>query len=95
MVQIRPGVFYDEESLFTCHVLAPSESQLILQDDYDWYLNNYIELSKKYGGCCLAIKNKTVLGSYISINEAVRKTKNIEAPGTFVVVELDKHTIID
>ncbi len=57
-----------------------------LQDkDFEWFLNNYSELYKKYGRKYLAIKNGKVLGSYDSLAEGVNKTSQEEELGTFIV----------
>lgn len=88
-IQIRPGVLYDEDSLFVSYTSQLTESHLILQDDYNWYLSNRSQLYDTYGNCCLAIKNHTVLGTYSNIAETVRETKKTELPGTFVVVEMN------
>lgn len=38
----------------------------MLQNEYKWFLDNYVDLYKQYGASFLAIKNKTVLGVYHS-----------------------------
>jgi hypothetical protein len=57
----------------------------MLKDEYKWFLDNYADLFKKYGDSFLAIKGKTVLGSYRSYAEGVRKTSEKEKIGTFII----------
>lgn len=59
-------------------------------DDYNWFVQNYNDLQKQYGSAFLAIKDKTVLGSYESYGKAVRETKKTEDLGTFIVQECKK-----
>lgn len=57
-----------------------------LQDkDFNWFLQNYMELFKEYGKKYLAIKSETVLGAYDSFAEAVNKTSETEELGSFIV----------
>ncbi len=57
-----------------------------LQDkDFEWFLDNYSELSEKYGDSFLAIKDKTVLGNYGSYIEALKETEKNEELGTFII----------
>ena len=57
-----------------------------LQDkDFNWFLQNYMELFKEYGEKYLAIKSEMVLGAYDSFAEAVNKTSETEELGTFIV----------
>lgn len=57
-----------------------------LQDkDFNWFLQNYMELFKEYGKKYLAIKSEMVLGAYDSFAEAVNKTSETEELGTFIV----------
>lgn len=53
--------------------------------DFEWFLRNYSELFKQYGKKYLVIKNATVLGTYDTPGEAVRKTSQTEELGTFIV----------
>lgn len=55
------------------------------QKDYEWFLQNYDNLFKKYGVSYLAIKNQQVLGTYNSYAEAVRETEKSEPAGDFIV----------
>ena len=56
-----------------------------MQNEYQWFLDNYSDLFRQYGTSFLAIKNKTVLGVYRSYAEGVRKTLLKEEAGTFIV----------
>ena len=57
-----------------------------MQDlDYKWFLENLQNLYKQYGDAYIAIKNKTVLGSYSSYAEGVKTTSKTEPLGTFIV----------
>ena len=61
-----------------------------MQDrDFEWFLENYIELYNLYGKSFLAIKNMTVLGSYSSFKEALDKTSETNEIGTFIIQECD------
>lgn len=53
--------------------------------DFNWFLNNYDELYNKYGHKFLVIKNKTVLGAYDNVRQALDATS--EPIGTFIVQE--------
>lgn len=53
--------------------------------DFAWFKANYDELSEKYNGKYIAIKDKTVLGDYTSYGEAVRQTELFEKRGTYIV----------
>lgn len=57
----------------------------MLENEYQWFLENYNDLFKQYGIAFLAIKNKSVLGVYQSYAEGVKKTLQSEEPGTFIV----------
>ncbi len=57
-----------------------------MQDsDFQWFLDHYDELYKKYGRAYLAIKEAKVLGAYGSYAEGVRAAARTEEPGTFIV----------
>lgn len=57
-----------------------------LQDkDFEWFLQNYSELFKKYGRKYIVIKNCEVLGIYDSPAIAVNETTKREKLGTFIV----------
>lgn len=56
-----------------------------MSEDFEWFLNHFSELYKKYGDSYLVIKNKQVIGVYHSYSEAVYSTKKEEPLGTFIV----------
>ena len=59
-----------------------------MQDkDFEWFVENYDEIYKKYGHAIISIKNKKVLGAYPSFREAVDATEKNEELGTFIVQE--------
>ena len=60
-------------------------SQESQNKDFEWYRDHLHELYAEYGTCTIAIKNKTVLGTYSNFGEAVRETAKTEEPGTFIV----------
>ena len=53
--------------------------------DFDWFLENYQNLFKKFGVSYLAIKNNSVLGSYDTYADAVTNTEKTEKLGSFIV----------
>ena len=53
--------------------------------DFKWFVENYDVLFEQYGHKFLAIKNKTVLGAYNSMQDAIDNTT--EELGTFIVQE--------
>lgn len=55
--------------------------------DFEWFVENMQELYKKYGRVFLAIKNKTILGSYKTYAEGVNETAKKEPLGSFIVQE--------
>ncbi len=62
------------------------EGGIFMQEsDFKWFLENYNELFKQFGEVYLAIKNKTVLGSYNSYAEGVLSTMKEEPLGSFIV----------
>ena len=62
-------------------------SDLMLENDYKWFLRNYDELYNKYGHSFLAIKDEQVIGVYESFANAVRTTAKTNDFGTFIVQE--------
>lgn len=55
--------------------------------DFNWFVENHNELFAKYGPSFLAIKNKTILGTYDTYALAVKETSLKEELGTFIVQE--------
>lgn len=61
-----------------------------MQDrDFDWFLQNYDELYKRYGNSYLAIKDQNVIGSFQTYADGVRGASLIAAPGSFIVQHCD------
>lgn len=58
-------------------------------DDFNWFVDNYDELYKKYGESYLAIKDRHVLAAYQSLPEALKETQKTEEPGSFIVQKCD------
>ena len=59
-------------------------------EDYNWYLSNFRELSELYGNSFISIKNKTVIGVFDSYASAVAETSKTEEIGTFIVQQCGK-----
>lgn len=59
------------------------------EQDFNWFLNNYDDLFKKYGVSFLAIKEEKVIGKYDSYTEAVHETMKFEPIGSFIVQKCD------
>lgn len=53
--------------------------------DFQWFKENYESISKEYGISYIAIKNKEILGAYLTYGEGVKETQKTEALGTFIV----------
>jgi len=64
-------------------------SNVVLQKEFEYFINNLPELVKKYKGKYLVIKNEQILNSYDSIDMAIIETKKTEALGTFLVQKCD------
>ena len=56
-----------------------------MNQDFNWFIENYESLYKKYGNCYLAIKDKAVLGKYNTFADGVHMTEKTEEIGTFIV----------
>ena len=56
-------------------------------EDFKWFIENYNDLFKKYGHRYIAIKDKTVLGVYDNVVEAIDTTAEKYELGTFIVQE--------
>lgn len=55
--------------------------------DFDFFVENYQYLYKKYGHKFLAIKNKQILGAYDSIPDAIDKLSPAYDLGTYIIQE--------
>jgi hypothetical protein len=56
-------------------------------DDYKYFLDNTADLFKQYGAAYLAIKDKTVLGTYQTFDTALEHTLKEQKLGTFIIQE--------
>lgn len=56
-------------------------------EDFDFFLENYDELFKKYGHKFIVIKNKTILGVYDTEVDAINATSKTYPIGSFIVQE--------
>ena len=54
-------------------------------DDFKWFVSNCQQLFEQYGLCYLAIHNKSVVGVFNSVKEAVDVTKQTVPMGEFIV----------
>lgn len=54
-------------------------------EDFLWFVENYKSLYEKYGLCYLAVKDKTILGSYDNPRTAVDETCKTYPHGSFIV----------
>jgi len=62
-------------------------NEKLRDSDYEWFLDNYLDLFREYGASYLVIKNKTVLGAYKSYAEGVKSVRDRVTLGTFIVQE--------
>ena len=53
--------------------------------DFDWFIENYQNLFDVYGYSYIAIRNKTILGSYKTVREALN---TISLPAGAYIVQL-------
>lgn len=57
------------------------------EQDFNWFVENYMNLYDEYGHKFIVIKNKSVLGVYNDVAEAVKITSETEELGSFIVQE--------
>lgn len=57
------------------------------RSDFNWFLNNYDDIYKKYGKKYIVVKDKTILGAYNSVREALDNTN--EELGSYIIQECD------
>ena len=55
------------------------------RQDFQWFKENYEELSRRYGASYVAIKNQQILGVYRTYADGVRETSKAEPKGTFII----------
>lgn len=58
---------------------------IMLQREFQYYLDNQADLVKKYNGKFIVIKNQQILGSYDSQDQAFIETKKTQDVGTFLI----------
>ena len=56
-----------------------------LEKEFEYYVENQVELAKKYNGKYIVIKNHQVIGVFESEIEAIEKTSADQELGTFLV----------
>ena len=61
-----------------------------MNENFEWFMDQYDNLRNIYGDAFLAIKDKKVLCAYSSYGDAVRETQKTEELGTFIVQECRK-----
>ncbi|KAA6300592.1 MAG: hypothetical protein EZS26_003252 [Candidatus Ordinivivax streblomastigis] len=57
----------------------------MLQEQFNWYIENQEELVKKYNGKVIVIKDKTVVGAYENEYEALVESEKQYQIGTFLI----------
>lgn len=57
------------------------------QNDFDFFVQNYMSLYKRYGHKYIAIRNKQILGVYNSIPDAVKHLEPKYTFGTYIIQE--------
>ena len=57
------------------------------EKDFDYFTDNYKDLFDKYGHKFLAIKDKTVLGAYDSVHDAIDNLSSKYEVGTYIIQE--------
>jgi hypothetical protein len=62
-----------------------AKQNLSLRKEFEFYIENQAELTKKYNGKYIVIKNQEVIGAFDSEFEAVKKTSEQHELGTFLV----------
>lgn len=55
-----------------------------IKKNYQFYLDNKDELNKKYKNKYIIIKDEVVIGTYETLEEAIKDAKEIEA-GTYII----------
>jgi len=57
------------------------------QQDFEWFVANFKDLYQQYGKTILAIKDRTVIGTFKTYADAVREVSRVEPIGSFIVQE--------
>lgn len=55
--------------------------------DFDFFVENYQELYKKYGHKFLAIKDKSILGHYDAVQDAISDLSDNYELGSYIIQE--------
>ncbi len=61
----------------------------MLDQEFQYYLDNQLEFVKKYLGKYLVIKGNEIIGIYDSDKTAYFETEKIHEPGTFLIQYCD------
>ena len=56
-----------------------------LEKEFQYYLDNQVDLVSQFDGKVLVIKNQQVIGNFDTEIEAIDETKKTETLGTFLV----------
>ena len=56
-----------------------------LNDEFEYYLENRIDLAEKYDGRYIVIKNRNVIGDFDTRRAAIETTMKTHMLGTFLV----------
>jgi len=57
----------------------------LLKKDLEWYIENQLELAKKYNGKVLLIVNQNLVGAFGSMQEAYAEAIKVYPLGTFTL----------
>ena len=57
------------------------------KEDFEYFVENYQNFYKEYGHTFLAIKNKSVLGSYNAVQDALSDLSPTHELGTYIIQE--------
>ena len=57
----------------------------MMEEDFKWFTDNYQKLFQQYGLCYIVIKDRTVLGTYQSADQAIAETTKDHPLGSFIV----------
>lgn len=61
-----------------------------LLKEFQYYLENQLEMVDKYDGRVIVLKNNQVIGEYATVPEAVYTTRKEHPMGTFLVQRVSK-----
>lgn len=56
-------------------------------DDFNWFVDNYMDLYERYGHKFLAIRDKKVLGAFNTAKDAIDEISKTIPRGNFIVQE--------